>query len=221
VSAPVANRRQGELKLGLCAGVAPLLAAALAACAPDPAPRTFYDFMEDGYAREGVLARCNRERDATLSNEECANARRAAAAIALEAERARAPGLQQESEAKLLALRAREARRAAAEREATNAARLAAEAAYEARWSGPAGSRGDLASTAAPTFGTPVGPVMPSMNSALAFDVYAEAAEPLGRPTFEVTVAEPPSNDLVIATPQLEIPELAGIPRPFRPEAAN
>jgi hypothetical protein len=220
VSVPVANRRHRELKAGLGAVVVPLLAAALAACAPDPKPRTVYDFMEDGYAREGVLARCNRNRDATLSDEECANARRAAAAIAVEAERARAPRLEQESEAKLLALREREARRAAAEREAANAALIAAEAAYEARWNAPSGSRGGAAAPAAPAFGAPVGPVMPSMDRSVAFDLHAEGAEPLGRPTFEVAAAEPPQNELVIAAPELEIPELAGIPRPFR-DAAN
>src|SRR5690606_10770281 len=116
---------------------APLLAVALFGCAPEPAPRTVYDFMEDGYAREGVLARCNRDRVASASDKECANARRAAATIALEAERERAEVLKRESEAKLLALREREARRAAAEQEAAAAARLAAEAAYEARWNGP------------------------------------------------------------------------------------
>ena len=220
MSVPVANRRHRELKAGLGAVVVPLLAAALAACAPDPKPRTVYDFMEDGYAREGVLARCNRDRDATLSNEECAAARRAAAAIALEAERARAPRLQQESQAKLLALRNGEARRAAAEREAAEAARIAAEAAYEARWNGSSSSHAGTAA-AAPAFGAPVGPVMPSMDRSLAFEAVTESVEPLGRPAFEVAAAEPPQNELVIATPQLELPELAGIPRPFRSEAAN
>ena len=46
--------------------------------------------MEDGLARDGVLTRCNQDRDATLTDVECANARRAAAAVALEVERARA-----------------------------------------------------------------------------------------------------------------------------------
>jgi hypothetical protein len=219
VSAPVAIRRQRKSRVELRAGVAPLVAAALAACAPDPAPRTVLDFMEDGYAREGVLTRCNRNRDETLSNEECANARRAAAALAIEAERARAPGLEQESEAKLLALREREARRAAAEQDAAAAARVAAEIAYEARWNDPAGPRlAGSEQTPAPAFGTPVGSVMPSMSNSLAFDVYPEGNEPLGRPSLEVAAVEPPSNELVIAAPRIEIADLAVIPRPFRDE---
>jgi len=104
----VRRQRESGLRLGVCA--APLLAALLGACSPQPEPRSVTDFMDDGFARDGVLTRCNRDRDATLADEECANARRAAAARALEAERARAPALEQESEAKLLALREREAR---------------------------------------------------------------------------------------------------------------
>jgi hypothetical protein len=198
------------------------VAAALAACAPEPAPRTVLDFMEDGYARDGVLTRCNRNRDETLSNEECANARRAAAALAIEAERARAPALEQESEAKLLALREREARRAAAEQDAAAAARVAAEIAYEARWNDPAGPRlAGSAQTPAPAFGTPVGSVMPSMSTALAFDVYPEGHEPLARPSLEVPAVEPPANELVIAAPRLEIADFAVIPRPFRDETTT
>jgi hypothetical protein len=83
----------------------PLLAVVLAACAPKAEPRTVQDFMDDGFAREGVLTRCNQNREGTLNDSECSNARRAAATIALEAERARAPQLEQQSEAKLLALR--------------------------------------------------------------------------------------------------------------------
>jgi hypothetical protein len=88
--------------------LAPLLAVVLAACAPKPEPRTVLDFMDDGFAREGVLTRCNQNREATLNDEECNNARRAAATIALEADRARAPALEQRSEARLAALRDRQ-----------------------------------------------------------------------------------------------------------------
>jgi hypothetical protein len=38
--------------------------------------------------------------------------------------------------------------------------------------------------------------------------------------TLEIEV-EPPSNDLVIAAPPLEVPELAVVPRPFRDEPAQ
>jgi hypothetical protein len=170
----------------------PLLAAVLVACAPKPEPRTVLDFMDDGLAREGVLTRCNQNRERTLSDEECNNARRAAATIAIEAERARAPGLEQQSEAKLVALRDRQAGTAAT---------------------------GD-GSASASTFGSPVGSVLPSMSRSPSFDVYADGSEPLGRPAIEVDAATPPANDLVIAEPQLEVPELAVIPRPFRDDTA-
>jgi hypothetical protein len=168
-----------------------LMAAALAACAPQPEPRTAYDFMEDGLARDGVLTRCNQNRDATLTDEECANARRAAAAVALEAERAREPALERASEAKLVALRQRDAREAPAEQAVADA---------------------DV-----PAFGAPVGAVMPSMSSA--FDVYADGTDPLGRRAFEVENVEPPTNELRIQ-PELELPELAIVPRPFRADDA-
>lgn len=175
--------------------------------------------MDDGFAREGVLTRCNENRDETLTDEECVNARRAAATLALEAERARAPQLEQESEAKLLALRDREGRRAAAELDAAAAAQAAAEAAYEARWGrapGNSPATDGASSAAAPAFGAPLGTVMPSMANSPSFDVYAEGADPLGRRTLEVAAAEPPSNEIVIASPRLEMTDLAAVPRPFR-----
>jgi hypothetical protein len=198
-----------------------LLATVLAACAPEPEPRTVLDFMDDGYAREGVLTRCNQNRDETLIDEECANARRAAAAIVLEAERARAGELEQESEAKLLALRERQARQDAAEQDAAAAARAAAEAAYEARWRGSPGPRTAAAPNPAPAFGAPVGPVLPSMTDSTLFDVYADGAEPLGRPVFQIEAVQPPPNELVIASPRIEMTDLAVVPRPFRDEAAQ
>lgn len=86
----------------------PLLAAVLVACAPKSEPRTVFDFMDDGFAREGVLTRCSQNRDETLNDVECNNARRAAATIALEGERERAPALERQSEAKMVAMRERE-----------------------------------------------------------------------------------------------------------------
>lgn len=199
-----------------------LLAALLAACAPQPPPRTVFDFMEDGHAREGVLTRCNRDRDATLSDEECVNARRAAAAIALEAERARAGELERRSEAKLLALREQEAIRAAAEREAEAAARAAAAAAYEARWANPEAPRtADEPALEVPVFGAPLGTVLPSIDDSTSFDVYADGAEALGRPGFEAVTAEPPPNELFIPEPTIEVSDLAAVPRPFRDSAAQ
>jgi hypothetical protein len=113
----------------------PLLAAVLAACAPKSEPRTVLDFMDDGFAREGVLTRCSQNREETLNDAECINARRAAATIALEAERARAPELEQRSEAKLVALRDRNPQ-----------------------------SEAGAAGGTAPAFGSPVGSVLPSMS---------------------------------------------------------
>jgi hypothetical protein len=196
-------------------GGALLIAAALAACAPQPEPRTILDFMDDGLAREGVLTRCNQNRDATSADEECANARRAAAALALEAERARAPGLEQESENKLIAVRESQARATAAEQEAAAAVRAAAEAAYEARWRDPSGPRlsGGAPASAAPSFGAPVGAVMPSMSESTLFDVYAEGTDPLGRRSLEIAAVEPPVNDVPLLKPEIE---LAGVPPPFR-----
>ena len=68
VSASVAIRRHRESKFRLNAGVTPLLAAVLAACSPKPEPRTVLDFMDDGFAREGVLTRCNQNREETLDD---------------------------------------------------------------------------------------------------------------------------------------------------------
>jgi len=198
-----------------------LLAAVVVACAPpQPEPRSVLDFMEDGLARDGALTRCNEDRDATLTDVECANARRAAATLAIELERAGAPGLELESERKLLALRERSERETAVERDATTTARAAAEAAYEAQWRDPVGqrdtSRAANASNGAPAFGVPMGPVMPSMTESALFDVYAEATDPLGRRSLEIAAAEPPANDLQIFSPEVEIADLAIIPRPFR-----
>jgi hypothetical protein len=175
-----------------------LLAAVVTACAPSqPEPRSVLDFMDDGLAREGVLTRCNQNRDATLDDPECVNARRAAATLAIEGDRERAEENERESERKLLALRERSYRESAAERGPTSAAD---------------------ASSAAPSFGAPVGAVMPSMTESSLFDVYADGSDPLGRPNLEVAAAEPPANDFEIASPELELADLAIIPRPFRSE---
>ena len=107
--------------------------ALLAGCA-EPTPRTFSVFMEDRIARDGVLARCNQDREATERDIECANARRAASVMALREERAKRVELERESERKLAELREQIARRDRAKRNAMAAALAAAEAAYEAQW---------------------------------------------------------------------------------------
>lgn len=191
VSASVAIRKHRESGFRLCVGITPLLAVVLAACAPKSEPRTVLDFMDDGFAREGVLTRCNQDREETLNDAECINARRAAATIALEAERARAPELEQRSEAKLVALRDRQSE---------------------------AESAGSASNGAAPTFGSPVGSVLPSMAHEEPLDA-SHGTELLGPRAIEIDV-EPPSNDIVIAPP-LDVAELAVVPRPFRDDTAR
>jgi hypothetical protein len=133
-----------------------LFAATVAACSPQPGPRSVLDFMEDGLARDGVLTRCNSGRDD--GDVECANARRAAATLAIEAERERSVDFERA------------------------------------------------------VFGTPVGRVMPSMTE---LDVFAES-EPLGRHNVEVAAAEPPTNEIAAFAPEIELADVAVIPRPFR-----
>jgi hypothetical protein len=117
-------------------GVAASLAVLCAAC-DGPKPRGFNDFVNDRIARDGTLARCNQDRDATLRDIECANARRAAAAVAVRAEQARREQLELESERKRAALRDSVARQQQLEQEAAAAAEAAAQAAYEAQWVDP------------------------------------------------------------------------------------
>ncbi len=122
-----------QIRFGLhMAGLTALLL--IAAC-QKAEPRYFTDFMEDRFAREGTLARCNANREATMNDLDCANARRAASAIALREEQERRRALEVESEAKIEALRnevERERQRALA---AQAAAESAEKAAYEALWS--------------------------------------------------------------------------------------
>ncbi len=109
------------------------LACVLTGC-EEPQPTSFAEFMDDEIARDGTLARCNEDRESTATDIECANARRAAAAIALREERARREALELESERKLAALREQVERERAAAREAQLRAEEAARAAYDAQW---------------------------------------------------------------------------------------
>jgi hypothetical protein len=118
---------------------------ALLSCAPvglclllvacdEPVPRTFADFMEDSIARDGTLARCNANPEGTLHDLECAQARRAAASIALREEREKRAALELESQRKIDDLKQEMLER---ERIATEVALAAARAereAYEAMW---------------------------------------------------------------------------------------
>jgi hypothetical protein len=58
---------------------------------------------------------------------------------------------------------------------------------------------------------------MPSMAEV---EVYAEAG-PLGRHNVEVAPAEPPSNELGVLTPEIELADVAVIPRPFLTDDAT
>jgi hypothetical protein len=103
----------------------------------EPRPRTYTEFMEDAFAREGTLARCNAERDATTNDLECANARRAAVTVALLEERERREALEAESERLRTELRERIAQQQEAERRAEALRRAVLQAAYEAQWVDP------------------------------------------------------------------------------------
>ena len=161
-------------------GAVTVLAGLVAACqGQQPGARTFYDFKEDGVARDGVLSRCDKAPDATAEDLECVAARRAAAAVAIEQERARADGLDRQSERKLVALRDRSAKQTQGEEAAT--------------------------APAAPAYGTPLGGVLPSMSDTGAdpYDVKVP-----GRPSFELGEIPPPSSEVEIVQPTLKPEEL-------------
>jgi hypothetical protein len=103
----------------------------------EPRPRTYTEFMEDAFAREGTLVRCNTDRDATTNDLECANARRAAATVALLEERARREALEAESERLRTELRDRIAQQQEAERRADALRQAVLQAAYDAQWVDP------------------------------------------------------------------------------------
>ena len=189
-------------------------------CEQQYSPRSFEDFMEDAIARDGVLARCNRDRDATIDDLECSNARRAAAAVAVAGERVRSDELEEQSERKLVALRDRTAREEHAEQRAIAEAQAAAEAAYEARWVDPktlqnaALSSNLAAADDSRAFGPPISAPMTSPNNrVIAFDVYADAHGQI--PDLELAAVEPPASDLEITRPTLSLDDVT-LPRPFR-----
>lgn len=115
-------------------GVLSLATFVLVACVEEPLPRSFVEFMEDSLAREGVLARCNADRAATAEDIECVNARRAAAAIAAQADEGQRERLEAQSEARRLAARQRADAQIEAERQAVLAAEAEEQMAYEAQF---------------------------------------------------------------------------------------
>lgn len=128
----VVGSRSSALRTSLSCAFVCLL---LAGCEEAP-PRTFADFMEDRIAMDGTIAYCNENREETLNNIECANARRASVAIALRQERERREAFEIESARKLEALRAEMAERERIVRETTLAAARAEREAYERMWRG-------------------------------------------------------------------------------------
>jgi len=115
-----------------------LLACVTAGCVQEPRPRSYTEFMEDSFAREGTLARCNQDREGTANDVECVNARRAASSLAARADEAQREQRDAESEI----LRAAASDRAASAQTAIVQAAVAArenaeaqrEAQYEAQW---------------------------------------------------------------------------------------
>ena len=120
------SRRRLAVVLGLLA--------VAAGCVNEPPPRSFTEFMEDRFAREGTLVRCNADRTATANDPECINARRAAAALAAQDDAAQRERRDAQSEARLLAARQREAAQQEAQRRAALEARAEEQLAYEAQW---------------------------------------------------------------------------------------
>jgi hypothetical protein len=196
-----------------------VLAGLVAACSPpQQEPRNFFFFMEDGLAREGVLARCNVDREAASRDIECANARRAAAAIGAYEQREQSSRLERASERKLLALRNRLESDLLRQQSADTAARVAAEQAYELQWKDPSAPHESpgvtLSPDEVPVFGAPLGPMLPSMNESSLFDGYAESQRP-ARPNFEVAAIEAPASVVPVVPPELLLVEIR-IPRSFR-----
>jgi len=156
-----------------------LASAVLVACVEEPLPRSFVEFMEDSLAREGVLVRCNADREATAFDPECVNARRAAAAIAAQDDVGKRERLEAQSEARLVAARQRADAQLAAERRAVLAADAERTHSYEAQWD---------EDHAAETTVAPVGPesaypqdapqIAPSLDTAAQLDA-APPASPL------------------------------------------
>ncbi len=146
----------------------PFAALAVAACVPEPPPRTTADFLDDPIALEATLARCNADRTRTLRDPECRNAREAAQRISVAEEEERLRKLEAQSQRKLEELRALqqaadEARRRAkeAERRAEEAEllRQLVEGGVEGGAGAPGGetAAGEPAGTAAETPGTDPG----------------------------------------------------------------
>ena len=153
--------------------------------------------MEDGLAREGVLARCNQDVEASKSDVECENARRAAAAIAATDaadDHKRSADLARQSERKMIAMRERDTHAQQAEEQAAAEARAQSDADYEAQWRQQSAAG----------------------RTASANDVTTDYDFVPVRPSLQVAAVAPPKSDLTIVAPELQSSDVAIIPRPFR-----
>ena len=171
----------------------------VAACQQPAKPRSYEFFMEDGLAREGVLARCNQDRGASVDDQECDNARRAAATIGATGERERRESYERESSRKLEQLRDRAAHQQQAEEQAAAAAKAAEKDAYEAQWRDK--SAAASASGAGPTSDNGV-------------DDRESLSQLPARPELKIAAIDPPKADVQPQKPEIE--HAAVIPRPFR-----
>jgi hypothetical protein len=192
-----------DLIAALRAAGATIALATLVACQQGHEPRTASDFMEDGLARDGVLARCNGDAAASRRDVECDNARRAAAAVAAgdtDVDRTRSADLARQSERKMLAMRERDSREQQAGAQAAADARAQTDAQYEAQWR-EQNSAGKTAS---------------------ANDVDTDFEFVPARPSLKVAAVAPPASDLTIVPPELQSSDVAIItPRPFRAADPN
>jgi len=155
--------------------------------------------MEDGLAREGVLARCNQDRKASVDDQECENARRAAASVAATGEHERTQSYERESSRKLEQMRDRAARQQQAEEQAAAAAKAAEKDAYEAQWR----EKNAAASGA--------GPISDANGGA---DDRESLSQLPARPELKIAAIDPPKADVQPQKPEIE--HAAVIPRPFR-----
>jgi hypothetical protein len=163
--------------------------------------------MDDSFAREGTLARCNQDREATANDPECVNARRAASNVAARADEA----LREQRDAESEILRAAASDRAASAQivseRAAVAARENAEAEYEAQWE-------EVEASAQLT--EPTEPIQLAEATAVSEATYGSLASTLSiaSPAPELRYLEPPRPTLdfielpASATPVLPYVEL-------------
>ncbi len=203
-------------------------ASLIVGCVEEPRPRSYLEFMEDPIAREGTLARCNQDRDATADDPECNNARRAASTTAARVEAARAEQLEAASNVKREAFRQRIAVQQAAARQAEEAAQRAEEAAYDAQWTENQAPRAESGASASvpppateprdPGYGRPANVPnweQPATTRAeqLSFIEVPSVESPVDRVLGEIELPSIATPRQLEPEPKLE--ELT-IPRPFR-----